>query len=85
MPDWLIDLLIGLGLSGIAFQWKKPLALRASLIAAFLALTALSWLRVAPARPVLIVLGVICFSVFLWKLGRQPGRANTFVLLVFAV
>jgi len=51
MPDWLIDPPIGPGLSGIAFRWKKPLALRATLIAVFLALTALFRLLVLNTHP----------------------------------
>ena len=83
MPDYLLSILIGLGLCYMAGHRIKPLPLKVTLIAAFVVLTLLSCLNVSAARYPLITAGMLLIAAACWNGWKKSERAPA--LLLFAV
>lgn len=83
MPDFLFNILIGLGLCYMAGRRIEPLPLKIALIAVSAILTLLSCLNVSAARYPLITAGMLLIAAACWNGWKKSERAPA--LLLFAV
>ena len=83
VPDFLLNILIGVSLCYMAGRRIKPLPLKIAVIAVSAVLTLLSCLSIPAARYPLITAGMLLIAAACWNGWKQPERVPA--LLLFAV